>query len=50
MEGLGPNTYFMARAASTINRETLEVEIDFNDNQSEIDMCEMEQELELSRR
>ena len=47
MEGLGPNTYFMAREASTFNQETLEVEIEFNKNQSEIGMRKIEQDLEL---
>ena len=47
MEGMGPSTYDMAKYASTFNRETLEVDVEFNDNQSEIDMREMEQDLGL---
>ena len=37
----------MAKYASTSNQETLEVDVEFNDNQSEIDMRKMEQTLEL---
>ena len=47
MEGMGPNTYGMARYTSTFNQEGLEVDVEFTDNQSEIDMREMEQELGL---
>ena len=47
MEGLGPNAYHMAREASTFNRETLEMEVDFNENQSDIDLHKMEQEFGL---
>ena len=36
MEGLEPSAYYMAREAITFNRETLEVEVEFNENQSEI--------------
>ena len=35
MEGLEPNTYFMARETITYNQETLESEVEFNENQSE---------------
>ena len=37
----------MAREANTFNRETLEVEVEFDENQSEIDLRKMEQELGL---
>ena len=47
MEGLGPDTYYMAKHASTFDRDTIEVEIDFNENQAEIDLLNMEQEFEL---
>ena len=47
MEEMGPNTYHLAKYASTFNQETLEVDVEFNDNQSEINMCEIEHELEL---
>ena len=47
MEELGFNTYYMAREASTFDQETLEVEVEFNGNQSEIDLLEMEQEFGL---
>ena len=47
MEGMGPNTYDLAKYASTFNQETLEVDVEFNDNQSDIYMHEMEQELGL---
>ena len=47
MEGMGPNTYFMAREAITFNWETLKMEVEFIRNQSEIDMRKMEQELGL---
>jgi hypothetical protein len=42
MEGMGPNTYDLEKYASTFNQETLEVDIKFNDNQSDIGMREME--------
>ena len=45
MEGMGPSTYDLADHASTFNQENLEVGVDSNDNQSEIDMREIEQEL-----
>ena len=47
MEGMGPNTYDLAKYASTFNQETLGVDVEFNDNQSDIYMREMEQELGL---
>ena len=46
-EGLGPSAYCMARKASTFNRETLGVEVEFNENQSEIDLRKMEREFGL---
>ena len=47
VERMGPNTYDLAKYASTFNQETLDVDVAFNRNQSEINMREMEQELEL---
>ena len=41
MEGLGLISYYMTREASTFDRETLEVEVDFNENQSAIDLLQM---------
>ena len=46
-EETGPNTCNMARYTSTFNQETLEGDIEFYDNQSEIDMCKMKQDLGL---
>ena len=47
MEGLEPNAYYMAREASTLDQETLEVEVVFNENQSELDLLKMEREFGL---
>ena len=47
MEGLGLISYYMTREASTFDRETLEVEVEFNENQSEIDLHEMKKEFGL---
>jgi hypothetical protein len=37
----------MAREAITFDQETLEVEVEFNENQSDIDLREIEQEFGL---
>ena len=47
MDGLGPNTYHLAKHGSRFNLETLEVEVEFNDNQGELDLLEMEREFGL---
>ena len=47
MDGLGPNTYHLAKHGSVFNPETLEVEVEFNENQLEIDLLEMEREFGL---
>ena len=47
MARLGPNTYDLAKYGSAFNQYTLEMDNEFNDNQSEIDMRELEKELGL---
>ena len=47
MEGLGSNAYEKAKFASTFDRDSLEVEVGFNENLSEIDLLKMEREFGL---
>ena len=42
MDALGSNAYNMTKYVSTFNPETLEVEVEINEKQSEIDLLEME--------
>ena len=47
MERPGLDVYYMAKHASTFDQETLKVEVDFNENQSEIDLLETKLEFGL---
>ena len=42
MAGLEQNAYHMAVRESSFNPETLDVEVESNDNQSELDLLEVE--------
>jgi hypothetical protein len=46
--GLEQNAYHMAVRESSFNPETLDVEVESNDNQSELDLLEVEQDLGLA--
>ena len=45
VEGMGSNTYDLENYVITFNREALGLDVDFNEDQSEIDMRGMQQEL-----
>lgn len=47
MEGLGSNASNMAKCGRRFDPETLEVEVEFNENQSEIELLEMKREFRL---
>ena len=47
MDGLWQNTYHMAVHGNSFNPETLDIAVEFNDNQSELDLLEVEQDLGL---
>ena len=47
MEGLGYGAYNMANYGSNVDPKALEMEVEFNENQSEINLLEMEHEFGL---
>ena len=47
MAGLEQNAYHMAVHGNSFNPKNMDVEVKFNDNQSELDLLEVEQDLGL---
>ena len=47
MGGLGSNTYDMVMYESNLDRKTLEVDVEFNENEPEVDLLKIEHEFGL---